>query len=276
MVGRSCFVWAPLGWKRLGAGLIIMFCGGLICSPALAQEPRATPYRPTVSNPAYLPVPGYLEVELGWRTLKGKVADTYVHSVPYLLKFGFTDRVGVLVGGQAVNVLDRRDEPATTGTGDLFGLLKLAQPLNTSMPSALGLEVGANHATSPIALGSGDTDVLIKGIYSAAFGPLSLDLNVDYILNYVGLGAAPSDEGQDGLGWVTTVSCSVTDRMGVAGEFFGFYRKGIRPFLQYLSAVNYFITPRVVGDAGMAFGLTGASQEWTAFAGVTVLTWKLM
>lgn len=256
----------------VGRIVLVPCCLLALATVTDAADLKATPYRPTVSNPAYLPVPGYLEVEMGWQTLKGKANDTYVHSLPYLLKFGFTDRVGLLVGGQVLNVSDRRDSLAKSGSGDVFGLLKLVHPLDTPMPSALGLEAGVNHATSPIALGSGDTDGLLNGIYSAAFGPVGVDLN----LNYVRLGTASGGEGKDGLGWVTTLSYSVTDRLGVAGEFFGFHREGIRPFLQYLTAANYFITPRVVGDAGVAFGLTGASQEWTAFAGITVLTWKLM
>lgn len=263
------------GWRRwLSAGLsgFVLLVGGAIFSPAAAEELKATPYRPTVSNPAYLPVPQYLEIEMGWQSLKVKSEDRHRHSVPYLLKFGFTDRVGILVGGDAVVVEDPSGSPAQGGFGDVNGLLKLVQPLQTAMPSALGLEAGAKFPSAPTTVGTDRTDYLVNGIYSAAFGRFGLTLN----LLYTRLGGAPTDEERDELGWVVTSSYGLTDRLSLAGEFFGSHREGVRPFLQYLTAASYFITPRIVGDAGMAFGLTGASQEWTAFAGVTVLTWKLM
>lgn len=44
----------------------------LIIQSALADEaPAATPYRPTVSNPAELSAPGWLEVEAGLARTKG-------------------------------------------------------------------------------------------------------------------------------------------------------------------------------------------------------------
>ncbi|NKB81190.1 MAG: hypothetical protein GKS05_04735 [Nitrospirales bacterium] len=73
---------------------------------------------------------------------------------------------------------------------------------------------------------------------------------------------------------MTTASYAITDRLNLAGELFGSHRQGIRPFLQYLRAMIYAITPRIIGDASMAFGLTGASQEWTLFTGLTILTWS--
>jgi len=49
----------------------------LITSSLAAQAedstPTATPYRPTVSNPATLSEPGWLEMELGWQTTKSGV-----------------------------------------------------------------------------------------------------------------------------------------------------------------------------------------------------------
>ncbi len=255
---------------RLCAGLIVLLCAIEASSMVSAEELKATPYRPTVSNPAALPVPQYLEIEAGWQSVKAKSDDSFRHSLPYLLKFAFTDRVGVLLGSQTVIVQDRPDAPTQAGSGDFAGFLKLRQPVPSAMPSALGLEFGVKFPTAPTTVGTGRTDYLGNLIYSAGFGDIGLDLN----LLYTRLGGAPSGQGKDQLGWVTTVSYSVTDRMSVAGEFFGSYRDGVRPFLQYLSAVSYAIIPRVVADGGVAFGLTADSQEWTLFAGVTILAWS--
>jgi hypothetical protein len=42
------------------AVLLAALFGAGLADAAAAEEPMATPYRPSVSNPAELPVPGYL------------------------------------------------------------------------------------------------------------------------------------------------------------------------------------------------------------------------
>lgn len=267
MMGSSC--WRKIVWG-LYASLLLLIGGVVMTAPAIAEELKATPYRPTVSNPAYLPVPNYLEVEMGWQSLKAKSTDRHRHSVPYLLKYAFTERIGVLIGGEAAVVEDRAGRPTQSGFGDITGLVKLMHPLDTVLPSALGLEGGIKFPSAPRTIGTDRTDFLVNGIYSMAYGPFGVDLN----LLYTRLGGAPGTQGKNEVGWVTTVSYAVTDRVSMAGEFFGSHRDGVRPFLQYLSALSYAITPRIVGDVGVAFGLTGASQEWTLFTGLTILTWS--
>lgn len=264
--------WRAIGFygRVLCAGLALCVGGWGIASSAMGKELQATPYRPTVSNPAYLPVPNYVEVEMGWQSLKAKSTERHRHSIPYLLKYAFTERIGVLIGGEAVVMEDQANRPTQSGFGDITGLVKLVHPLNTIMPSAFGLEGGMKFPSAPSTIGTDRTDFLLNGIYSLAYGQFGLDLN----LLYTRLGGAQGTQGKNEVGWVTTASYSVTDRVGVAGEFFGSHREGVRPFLQYLSALSYAITPRVVGDAGVAFGLTGASQEWTLFTGLTILTWS--
>src|SRR3954451_19190933 len=69
------------------------------------DELKATPYRPTVSNPADLPVPGHFEWEAGGYDERDP-GDARHFSVPYLLKYAFTEDIGVLVGGESL-VADR-------------------------------------------------------------------------------------------------------------------------------------------------------------------------
>ena len=113
----------PHWTKQFGIGLLalVSVLGGV--SFAVAKEPKATPYRPTVSNPAYLPIPNYLEIEMGWQSLKDKSEDEYQHSLPYLLKYAFTDRLGVLVSGNALIFEDNVDTAAQGGFGDVSVLL---------------------------------------------------------------------------------------------------------------------------------------------------------
>jgi hypothetical protein len=53
-------------------GLVLLLIIVFSAPPLWADEPcSATPYRPTVSNPAALPVAGWLEVEAGFDRLHG-------------------------------------------------------------------------------------------------------------------------------------------------------------------------------------------------------------
>src|ERR1041385_9136989 len=87
------------------------FAAALMLIAAVARaddspdELKATPYRPTVSNPADLPVPHHFEWEAGGYS-EHDSGDARHSSVPYLLKYAFTEYVGVLVGGESV-VADR-------------------------------------------------------------------------------------------------------------------------------------------------------------------------
>jgi hypothetical protein len=249
-------------------GMLILG-GALIPESSQGQELSATPYRPTVSNPAQLPVPGYLELESGWQTIK-RGDERERHSVPYLLKLAFNDRVGLLVGGDAFISRVNSEEPTVTGFGDMSAFLKFQHPIREL--GAVGLELGVKLPTAPSTVGTTKTDYIANIIYSGPIGPMMVDLN----LLYARLGDTAGGIGRNQLGWVVTASKALSDTWGVAGEFAGFHREGVKPFSQFLVAANYAWTPRIVLDAGMAFGLTAASQDWTAFTGLTMLLGKIL
>ena len=251
-------------------GMIIL---GSLLGPPYAQpiEPSATPYRPTLSNPAQLSAPGYLEMEMGWQSLKEKSADDYRHTVPYLFKLAFSENIGLLIGGDALIVNDFDHGSTLTGFGDLTPLLKLNMPLPSYPTSAWGLEMGAKLPTAPQTIGSQQTDYLVTGIYSIGMGAVGIDFN----LGYTRLGGAPGGEGKNQLFWAASTAYGLTKRWSVAGELAGTVRHNIKPFTQFLTSTSYFFTPRLVGDTGIAFGLNGASQEWTLFAGMTILLGKV-
>jgi len=242
-------------------------------APTQAQtiEPQATPYRPTLSNPAQLSAAGYVEMEMGWQSLKEKAVDDYRHTIPYLFKLAFSEYVGLLIGGDAVIVNDFNQGSTLAGFGDLTPVLKLNVPLPSQPASALGLEIGTKLPTAPQTIGSQQTDYLVTGIYSISMGALGIDLN----LGYTRLGGAPGGEGKNQLFWAASTAYGLTGRWSVAGELAGTVRQDVKPFTQFLTSTSYYLTPRLVGDAGAAFGLNGASQEWTLFAGMTILLGKV-
>ncbi len=247
----------------LGEGLVPKSCQG--------EELSATPYRPTLSNPAQLSAPGYLEMEVGWQSLKEKASDDYRHTVPYLFKLAFSDDIGLLIGGDALIINDFDQGSTLAGFGDLTPLLKLNLPLPSHLTSALGLEIGAKLPTAPKTVGSQQTDYLVTGIYSLGIDSIGIDFN----LGYTRLGGAPRGEGKNQLFWAASTAYGLTEQLSVAGELAGTVRRDVKPFSQFLASTSYFFTPRIVGDTGMAFGLNGASQEWTVFAGMTILLGKV-
>jgi hypothetical protein len=128
---------------------ILILGESLVPKSCLGEEPSATPYRPTLSNPAQLPVPGYLELEMGWQSLKEKATDDYRDTVPYLFKLAFSEYIGLLVGGDALIINDFEQGSTLAGFGDLTPLLKLNLPWPSHPTSALGLEIGSKLPKAP-------------------------------------------------------------------------------------------------------------------------------
>src|SRR6478735_550669 len=108
----------------------IALVGGTLLAAATASanaddtsaELKATPYRPTVSNPADLPVPRHFEWEAGGYGERD-AGDARGVSVPYLLKYAFTEDVGVLVGGDSF-IANRSGGDTTRGWGDTSVTMK--------------------------------------------------------------------------------------------------------------------------------------------------------
>lgn len=241
-------------------------------STARAQdkEPAATPYRPTVSNPAELSEPGWLELELGWQRIRGG-SDTRRDSLPLTAKLAFNDDWGVLLGTEAGVRRTDPDNNIFTGMGDATLLLKHRLGGESEKNGAWGMEVGFKAPTAKDTLGSGERDYLVNLIYSIDGLGNRLDLN----LNGTRIGAVGEGEGRVQYGWAAALSRAVDDNWTVFGELSGAYRRATPAASQFMVGASYNVSKRVVVDAGMARGLSSAAQDWTAFAGITVLTARL-
>lgn len=251
---------------------IALLCCG-INSPVLAEEniPAVTPYRPTVSNPAALSRPRWLEIESGW--INSKNADSSTRgSLPYTMKLAFTENIGVLLGGEAfVDQVDPTGAHAN-GFGDTLLLLKQRWASGESN-SAFGVEYGFSSPTAKngVGSGSGKTDYLVNGIYSTELSGNTIDLN----LNVAELGNVQPEESSRLWGWAATWSRSLNGRWGIAAELSGYAHRGNGPSDQCLGAINYAMNRRVVWDAGFAVGLNPAAPKWSVFAGVAILAGKI-
>jgi len=192
-------------------------------------------------------------------------------SLPYLLKFAFTENFGVLLGGDAyINQTDQAGSKLS-GAGDTFFMLKQKFAESKDGKSAFGVEYGFKSPTAKEGLGSGKTDYLVNGIYSTELSGNTIDLNA----NYTELGEALSGEARQQWGWATTWSRPLNDTWGVAAELSGYTRQGTQSGSQFLGALSYNMSRRVVWDAGFTTGLTPAAPTWSVFAGVSILAGRL-
>src|SRR5258706_13636148 len=96
--------------------LLVGFCAGAQAASD-DDDPSVTPYRPTVSNPADLPVPGWLEAEFGGLRTFGEDRSSSDNG-PWLLKYAFDENHGLLLGGNAYVSAQGPNTPRQSGVGD--------------------------------------------------------------------------------------------------------------------------------------------------------------
>lgn len=258
MLSSSAMSWAMVLTASLASGLATAG-GGDADNGAL----QATPYRPTVSNPADLPVPRHLEWEAGGLTTFGHESDRHT-GVPFLLKYAFDQDWGVLVGGESF-VSDHVPGDSISGWGDTSLTLKGHHAMSES--TALGFEATAKLPTATHDLGSGRADYTLNGIVSTGVQDYDVDVNV----SYTRLGVADPGTHRGVLGWAVAASHSITPHWSLAGELSGAEQRGAPNQAQLLGAASYTTVPTVVLDAGALVGLDHAAPRYGVFAGLTVL-----
>lgn len=250
---------------------MIFTCGALLLAALSAQaddgKPAATPYRPSVSAPAQLSAPGWLEIEGGvWRQFgNGAQRD----SLPWTAKLAFSDDWGIRVGGEAL--VRQTDELDQTLSGNGVTGIVLKRRFAVNEQSAFGLELGATLPTGQRGIVSGKSDTAINAIYSADLGDWHTDLNLSAI--YLG---AP-DPGTSYLQtvWAAALSRPLSDALGLVGEFSGTRQSGVASTSQFLLCASYSVTKSLVLDAGMARRLSGGAPTWQAVAGFTWVAARL-
>ncbi|MBI1773384.1 MAG: transporter, partial [Burkholderiales bacterium] len=158
------------------AALTSLTClAGQFAYAADEEVDAITPYRPSVSNSAQLPVAGQLELEMGINTVKTGPAQR--QSLPYLFKLAFSKEWGVLLGGEAHIINDDGTGQRDRGFGDTSLTIKRAFVISDD--TAFGLEFGNKFPTAKDALGSGKSDWTLNGIVSQDMGKVHADLNLN-------------------------------------------------------------------------------------------------
>jgi hypothetical protein len=253
-------------WRRACALVAI---GGLGGAAALAQStvadaPSATPYRPSVSTPAALSAPGWLEVEAGvLHERSGGAARN--DSLPYTLKLAFTPDWGMRLGGDAwVRQTDDTGQ-RLSGLGDSSVVLKRRFAIDDA--SAFGLEGGATLPTGRRGISSGKADYSVTGIFSADIGDYHTDIN----LGATRAGAVGAGTGRMQALWAASLSKALNDHWGMVGELSGTHQRGVDSTRQLLFAGSLNVSKSLVLDAGLARSLRSGVPDWSVFTGFTLL-----
>jgi hypothetical protein len=256
---------------RLAASSSLALAACVLAASARADDegPSVTPYRPSVSTPAQLSAPGWLEVESGLQRAWADDPDR-LDNLSYSLKLAFSPDWGVRIDGDAWIHQLGADGRSTSGGGDTALVLKRRFAVDDT--SAFGLELGAKAATAGNNLGSGHADYGLNGIYSA---DLTSAWHLDLNLSETHLGGASGDAGAWQAGWAADLSRALSDQWGLTGEFSGTAQRGEGPTAQFLFAASYSPRHAVSFDFGLSRGFNAASGDWALFAGVTFLAGKL-
>ena len=226
---------------------------------AAADDDGITPYRPSVSSPAQLPLPGQLEMEIGG--LHASDDGARRDSLPYQFKLAFSKEWGLLLGGEAF-VTARDSGNREHGAGDTVVTLKRAFLVDDS--TAFGLELGVKLPTARDTIGSGKTDTTLNGIFSKDFGKVHMDAN----LNFARLGAIEANTGRVQTGMSASFSLPVAEQWGATAELSGTHRSGTLNTSQFLTAMAYSPSKKLTIDFGLAKGLTHASSSLSVFTGL--------
>jgi len=237
---------------------------------ALAQEtsveaPVVTPYRPSVSTPAALSAPGWLEIEAGWFSANGGALPRR-EALPYTFKLAFTPDWGIRVDGEAVVLVPDQEGQTVAGFGDTTFVLKRRFAVDDRSAFGLELQVGTVTAEPPFRSSSGRTDYTVNGIYSVDIGDA---YHADFNYSLTRLGAVGPAEGRDQKLWAAALSRTLGTRWGIMGEISGTDQTGVARTRQFLLAASFTSKRSVSWDFGVARGMTAASPAWTLFAGVT-------
>jgi hypothetical protein len=231
--------------------------------------PAVVPYRPSVSTPAQLSAPGYLELEAGGLRTTGPDSSASRFTLPYTLKLAFTPDWGIRVGGDAW-VREAEPGASDSGVGDTSVVLK--RRFAVSDATAWGLELGEKLPSAGSTRGSGRADTTVNAIFSSDFAPA---WHTDVNLNETRLGVPSGEPRAWQTGWAAAFSRTLSDAWGAVGEFSGTHQTGAPATAQFLVAASWNQSPAAVFDFGVAAGLNDATPHFQVFGGVTVRLGKL-
>jgi len=237
---------------------------------AMEEEPVATPYRPSVSMPAALPVPGWLDMEFGWQRTNGG-GDKRRESFPVTAKLALNADWGIVVGGELRVRRTDQSDTIFTGGGDTTFLVK-HRIATADEGIAWGVVAGVKSPTAKHTIGSGKRDATIMGILSTDFAE---NYHFDANLTLTQQGARDAGEGNVQTGWAAAVSRSLNDQWGIFAEPSSTSRSATKSTGQFLFGASYNVSKQMVLDIAAAKRMNNATPDWQIMFGLTSLLGRL-
>jgi len=253
---------------RFGPVVLLLLLSVASTARADDDEPRTTPYRPSVSTPAALSAPGWLEIEAGWQ--HNHTDDSRRDSIPLTFKLAFDPDWGIRLGNEAW-VRQRSDAGERSGFGDTSLVLKRRFGIDDDQAFGLEGSVTVPTGKNGIGFGSGKPDYAVNAIYSGDFGAWHTDLNL------LAARLGQPDPGASRTLWLFAGSLSrqLDDRWAVVGEYADTRQSGAEDSRQLLLAASYNLSKRMTLDAGAARSVRRGDSTWSAFTGLTWLAARL-
>jgi hypothetical protein len=224
-----------------------------------ADEPAATPQRPSLGTSVWTVPRGLFELEAGAGFSEGAGA------LPLFGKYGLTDALELGAGIDALRWVDGPGE-GETSVGDLL-LGARWRPTGEAARVQLALSGLAKLPTADDAAGSGEVDLTVSGIATVPFdNGCGLDVNLVWsALGQSGGGTLGQGQAIVSLGiplrsrWSTFVEAAYQRTAGQSDG--GFFDAGLA----------YAASPRAVFDIAGGVGWSEGYPDWSVTTGWTVL-----
>ena len=239
-----------------------------------SQSPAINPGRPTVTDPAPLTAPGYLEIEVGGQDARGGEGTQRQFSVPTVLKL--TNKAGRLELHVALDsFVTQKDDQGEhlSGFGDVTPGLQYLATKQGPHSYDLAARIETKIPTAARGVGSGKTDYDLLLLASKDYNST---LHADYNVAVYQLGKA------DGTGYATQyqISGSLNTKLSPAltleDELYGFSGNSEGGTItSTLHALAYQTSHTIAFDVGVDIGLSHAAPKRTYLFGTTFFAGRL-
>ncbi len=243
-------------------------------TPAPSDLPTVNPYRPTVTDPASLTAPGYLEMEIGGADQHGGAGTHRAFSTPTVLKLtNLSRRLEYHIGYGGYLHQTGDDGTSATGSGDIVPGLQYLFTAQTPKTYDLAARIEYKIPAATRNLGTGKTDYDLLLLASKDYNST---LHGDYNLGIYQLGRA------SGRGFATQYQASaafstkLSDKLTLQDEVYAFSgSRETNTVVSTLHALGYQPARNLAFDAGIDIGLSHAAPKYTLLFGSTFFVGKL-
>ncbi len=238
------------------------------------QQPTVNPYRPTVTDPASLTFPGYLEMEVGGAAQHGGQQASRAFSTPVVLKLTTNSKrleYHVLLSGYSEQTAP--DGTRLSGRGDITPGLQYLIVAQSPRTYDLAARLEYKIPTAKQGLGTGKTDYDLLLLASKDYSKI---FHGDYNLGVYQQGR------MSGQGFATQYFASgvlntrLTATLTLQDELYGYSGNSEGgTIVSTLHAIGYQPSRVLAFDAGVDIGISHAAPRYTLLFGSTFFVGRL-